>query len=412
MSPSQISYSQEHAAVLVWQTVYRVVVATGAAIILAALFAFGYLDIANVAESALGGRLLPWVALLPLVAYLLVLLTMRYAVEHKSLSRQAVAAVIVLADATIAFWVVFVLSQPEHYERALLIALFSLQVTQANFTRRLAFLVVLLISSAYLLLHDIAGRCGVVVQWPAVVTTTLLFSVGAAVVINVHGNLHRRLSSLVSIFRRAEDGDFSHEYDISGDSRPDAVTMVGRAYNRMRLQLATTVLTDPLSGCLNRRGFEQQYRREVARATRSSGQLSLLAIDLDHFKQVNDKYGHIAGDRVIAETGELLLTTARAGDVVARTGGEEFVVIAPDTDSQGAVQLASRIIEAFRKREFLSDRKTHIKVTASVGVVSASVSSEGVAEELRARADEALYSAKRSGRDRVVVSALEAEQAD
>jgi diguanylate cyclase (GGDEF)-like protein len=128
--------------------------------------------------------------------------------------------------------------------------------------------------------------------------------------------------------------------------------------------------------------------------------MALIAIDLDHFKQVNDTYGHLVGDQVIAESGALLRETARAGDVVGRTGGEEFLVLAPATSAAGAQHLAARIVEAFRRKAFAEPQA---RVTVSVGVVSDAVPNEGIAEDLRARADEALYAAKRSGRNRVVV---------
>jgi diguanylate cyclase (GGDEF)-like protein len=203
------------------------------------------------------------------------------------------------------------------------------------------------------------------------------------------------------MFARAEDGDFTSAYDVSGDVRPDAITHVGRAYNRMRTHLADIVETDPLSGCLNRRGFEQQYRRELARAARAETELAIIDVDLDHFKLINDTYGHLAGDRVITEAGELLRANARGGDIVARTGGEEFSILAPGSGIAGAQHLALRIVEAFRRHEFGGSLR--IAVTVSVGVVADTVLDESIAEDLRARADEALYAAKRSGRNRVVV---------
>ena len=170
----------------------------------------------------------------------------------------------------------------------------------------------------------------------------------------------------------------------------------------MRGQLATIVVTDPLSGCFNRRGFEQQYRRELSRAARAHTDVALLAIDLDHFKQVNDTQGHLVGDQVIAEAGELLRASARAQDVVARTGGEEFTILAPDTSLDGAQHLALRIVEAFRRRTF-AEPEGRVNVTVSIGVVADSIRDDGIAEALRARADEALYAAKRSGRNRAVL---------
>jgi diguanylate cyclase (GGDEF)-like protein len=150
----------------------------------------------------------------------------------------------------------------------------------------------------------------------------------------------------------------------------------------------------------NKRYLLETLERELPRATRHQRPLSLCMFDLDHFKQVNDTYGHLVGDQVITQTGELLQASARTGDVVARTGGEEFMILAPSTSIAGAQHLALRIVEAFRRKTFAGPKA---RVTVSVGVVSDTVTNEGIAEDLRARADEALYAAKRSGRNRVVL---------
>jgi diguanylate cyclase (GGDEF)-like protein len=297
---------------------------------------------------------------------------------------------------------VFLLAEPHDYHRALLIALFSLQLTHVYFGRSPALLMLLAIAVSYLLLVDIAMRHGSDITYGETLITLTLFGVGAILVTLVQSNLHRRLANLVTIFEHAEEGDFSNEYDVSADARPDAITVVGRAYNRMRTQLASIVLNDPLSGCYNRRGLEQQYRRELARAARARTDVALISIDLDHFKLINDTYGHLMGDRVIAETGELLRANARTEDIVARTGGEEFVILAPNTSIAGAQHLALRIVEAFRRRTF-GEPDAKVAVTVSIGVVSDTVQNDGIAEDLRARADEALYAAKRSGRNRVVL---------
>lgn len=410
MTPAQTSQEQGNADILLWQTWYRLAIGALAVAVPALLFAAGALRL-SVAGAQLFSRGIPLALLaLPGAVYIAVVLVMRQELLRKRRAGQVVAALTILADTAIAFWTIFLFSEPQHYERALLVALFSLQVTHVYFGIRPALLIVAAISSAYALLHDVAGRAGVAPDWGAIALTLAIFIAGASAVIAIHGNLLRRLANLVSLFERAGDGDFSYAYDVSGEQRPDSITRVGLAYNRMRSQLSAVVLTDPLSGVLNRRGFEQQYRRELARATRSNGRLSLIAIDLDHFKNVNDTHGHLFGDHVIAETGALLRATARAGDTIARTGGEEFMLLAPDTDAGGAIHLANRLVEAFRNKNF-SDGKLSARVTASAGVVSAVVSTESVAEELRALADEALYEAKRTGRDRVVFSGRHAHMA-
>src|SRR6185436_6250511 len=148
------------------------------------------------------------------------------------------------------FWLVFLLAAPEDYDRALLIALFSLQLTHVYFGRGPAQLMLLAIGAGYLWITDTAIRYGATdVTWPGALLTLGIFVLGAFLVIVVLSNLHERLATLVSIFERAEEGDFSLAYDVSADPRPDAITVVGRAYNRMRTQLASIVLTDPLSQC-------------------------------------------------------------------------------------------------------------------------------------------------------------------
>jgi diguanylate cyclase (GGDEF)-like protein len=216
------------------------------------------------------------------------------------------------------------------------------------------------------------------------------------------GHFQHRLAGIVRLFERAEEGDFSDTYDIAADERPDSITRVGRAYNRFRSQLATLVLTDPLSGCLNRRGFEQQLQRELARASRSGSELSMAAIDIDNFKEINDCYGHLVGDDVIREIGAVLRGRARTGDVVARLGGDEFALLLPDTDEEGALQLAHRIRDAFREHRFRT-AKERARIAVSIGIAATQGPREGSAEDLRARADEALYAAKRRGRDAIQI---------
>jgi diguanylate cyclase (GGDEF)-like protein len=208
-----------------------------------------------------------------------------------------------------------------------------------------------------------------------------------------------RLDVIERLLVRAADGDFSEEYDP--DETSDGIARVGFAFNRVRGQLASMVLTDPLTGCVNRRGFDRALVREVARGDRAGSELALLALDIDHFKTVNDTLGHLAGDAVLREVGALLRQAARAGDVVARTGGEEFALILPDTSSAGACQLASRLCDVLRAQRYANGAE----LTVSIGVVSTGTAISGhtieIAEVLKGRADEALYAAKRAGRDRV-----------
>jgi len=161
-------------------------------------------------------------------------------------------------------------------------------------------------------------------------------------------------------------------------------------------------MTDALSGCQNRRGLEQQLAREVSRAARTGRELALIAIDIDHFKTINDTFGHLAGDAVIQEVGELLRSVARTGDVVARTGGDEFMLLLPETNAAGAFRLATRMREEVSKRKF-QGISGKVPVTVSIGLVADRVADENVVHDLHSRADEALYAAKDGGRNRVSI---------
>ncbi len=400
-TPDLSRYEQSNADVLLWQTRYRVVLAMVATATAVLLRTVGWLQVSDLAEARLGQTLADWLIGLASIVYVMVVLFLHQYVRRLRRASRELATFMMVCDLLLVFVLVFVLSPPTDYDRALLVALFALQLTHVYFGRGPALLMLGATATGYLFLIDLAIRESANVTWTSSLVTLAIFSVGAGLVTLVQSHMHERLSRLLDMFARAEDGDFSSAYDVSSDVRPDAITHVGRAYNRMRTHLADIVETDPLSGCLNRRGFEQQFRRELARAARAQTELAIIDVDLDHFKQINDTYGHLTGDRVITEAGEVLRANARVGDIVARTGGEEFSILAPGSGMAGAQHLALRIVEAFRRREF--GGALRIAVTASVGVVADTVTDEAIAEDLLARADEALYAAKRSGRNRVVV---------
>jgi diguanylate cyclase (GGDEF)-like protein len=402
VGPDQPRYEQSNADVLLWQTRYRVVLALLAAGVAVGLRTVGWLAVSPVAALRLGVTAADWLIAIAAALYVAVVLWLHTHVQRSRRASRALATLMMVGDLLLVFVLVFVLSPPQSYDRALLVALFALQLTHVYFGRGPALLMLAATAAGYLFITDLAvTSLALDGHWPGALLTLAIFAVGAGLVTLVQSHMHDRLARLLDMFSRAEDGDFSTAYDVAADVRPDAITHVGRAYNRMRAHLADIVETDPLSGCLNRRGFEQQFRRELARAARTQTELALVVLDLDHFKQINDTYGHLTGDQVITESGELLRANARAGDIVARTGGEEFAILAPGSGMAGAQHLALRIVEAFRRREFGGSRR--IPVTASVGLVAETITDEAVLSDLLARADEALYAAKRSGRNRVVV---------
>ena len=158
--------------------------------------------------------------------------------------------------------------------------------------------------------------------------------------------------------------------------------------------------TDALTGLLNRRGFETQMAFAVALARRSSRPLSLITVDVDHFKRVNDTYGHEAGDEVLRRLARTLESRLRGSDVVARLGGEEFAVLLPDTDLNGAQSIAQALVTAMAEQQ----DPVVGTITVSAGVATMRGAEDNGAAMLR-RGDAALYEAKGQGRNRVCVEA-------
>lgn len=157
---------------------------------------------------------------------------------------------------------------------------------------------------------------------------------------------------------------------------------------------------DALTGVYNRRYLQVQLTREFNRVVRNGGALSVLFIDLDYFKNVNDTYGHPAGDYVLVEVAQRIKEAVRTTDYLARYGGEEFAVVLSDTGMNGGINVANRIRERIAEAPFVFEGQT-IAMTASLGLSEYRETVE-TPESLLAESDEALYSAKQSGRNRVV----------
>jgi len=169
-------------------------------------------------------------------------------------------------------------------------------------------------------------------------------------------------------------------------------------------RVSEQAVTDELTGLPNNRAFRETIDREASRAERFGHELSLIILDVDNFKSVNDTHGHLQGDEVLRVIGRLLLDEPRAIDEPARYGGEEFVVALPETGTDGAVELAERIRERLEAEEIpLLDGSGPLRVTASFGTATMPVSAATV-RQLFVAADEALYEAKRSGKNRVVTA--------
>jgi len=164
-----------------------------------------------------------------------------------------------------------------------------------------------------------------------------------------------------------------------------------------------TVLDDH-TGLFNSRHLRRQLDQEVARATRFGHPVSLIFFDLDHFKQVNDRHGHQAGSRVLREVGKLLARTLRSTDVPVRYGGDEFVVLLPETSKDQSLEAARRLRDEIRGARFLAaEPYGPLRISASFGLASYPDDAK-TPDELLARADEAMYRVKRANRDAVAVA--------
>jgi len=224
-----------------------------------------------------------------------------------------------------------------------------------------------------------------------------------------------QLTAIVDAANRLRRGDTSARTGLRGDR--GELTRLGETLdlmaqglqareselNQALRELQEQVITDPLTRLLNRRYLREYLPRELIRAKRNRGSLAVVLIDIDHFKRINDTFGHEAGDLVLRTLGALLKDGVRASDIACRFGGEEFVVVLLDAAPEGARQKAEAMRAAVGKLDLNYRGETLGKITASMGVALYPDHADDADSLLRA-ADEALYRAKNSGRDRVVMS--------
>jgi diguanylate cyclase (GGDEF)-like protein len=176
------------------------------------------------------------------------------------------------------------------------------------------------------------------------------------------------------------------------------------------LSLREQVITDPLTGLFNVRYFRSALEMEIERTVRSAIPTSLMMIDLDHFKQVNDVWGHEVGNQVLKLTARLIQQATRQLDFHCRYGGEEFVVILPSTSLLLASQVAERLRQQIEKSEIVTADKS-FKVTASIGLSVRLAHERGGISDLINAADDCLYQAKSLGRNQVFFPRVEREEA-
>jgi diguanylate cyclase (GGDEF)-like protein len=343
-----------------------------------------------------------WPILVIAPAYLAFVALLTVIIERRARVTRGALVVLAFADVTAIYTTALLITSPAYYGRALLLSLLALQLMQMFFLRSPALTVVVASSAAYLGLLTAASHRGIWIDWREQTWMLCVFLVVSFHGIVLQASANQRLAALVDLFAAAQRGNFSRTFHEARNREPDGITLLGRAYNHMRTELAEIAFTDNLTSCLNRNGFEYAIDQMIEGAARDEAEIALLAVDIDHFKAINDSAGHLVGDMVLREVAMLLLDASRAGDVVGRVGGEEFVMLLPDADSETAGVVAERLMDSIRSHAFRVPHGTR-RVTISVGIASERVTEPHITGALRARADEALYVAKRLGRDRVVL---------
>jgi diguanylate cyclase (GGDEF)-like protein len=220
---------------------------------------------------------------------------------------------------------------------------------------------------------------------------------------------------LILITARIQEGDRVRGLDLGADdyitkpfsfSELLARVRVGSRVVQYQQHLEYQTHIDPLTGLFNRRAFEKKMNEEFERAKRYHHPLSLLILDIDNFKFINDTYGHHGGDAVLIKISELLREKTRQSDFPSRYGGEEFVLVLPETDQDSALQVAIKIHDEIRACTFGNSGQT-FGLTVSIGLSSTSNRNYADWRQMLKDADQALYVAKNSGKDRVEVCSPE-----
>jgi diguanylate cyclase (GGDEF)-like protein len=311
-------------------------------------------------------------------------------------------ALLVSADVVALAAITWLSGAPSDASRILVAGLLVVQLAVFYFGRWLGTYSAVIAGASYLLVaallpQHVAGARPPMTQ---VLSTLGLFAMVCGVLISAYGSFRARMNRLRLFCKLVEEGDLTPALALGGEKRPDDLTLLAKSFDAMRSRLAEQIGTDPLTGCLNRRALETRLRAEWRQAKRRGSTVAVLAIDLDHFKNINDTRGHPFGDVVLQELAGIMKATARDTDAVARLGGDEFVIVLPDTGWQGALTFAERMRRKVDDFSF-GAASGATGLTISVGVALARGTDPVSPEMLLQDADRSLYKAKSGGRNRI-----------
>jgi diguanylate cyclase (GGDEF)-like protein len=311
-------------------------------------------------------------------------------------------ALVLSTDLLAAAGVVYCMAPARNYDCLLILGLAAVQVAVVYYGLSIALwglvaTLVAFVGGSLLVTPAVAGPP---VDPRSVALTALAFLFAGCALIYAFGSFRSRMNALRRFCRDVEVGELGGSLDARTEGRPDDLTLLARSVDEMRHRLIELIGTDPLTGCLNRRALETRLARGCRQARRRGTPLALLAVDVDHFKSINDTYGHPFGDYVLQAVADILRDTARDTDAVARLGGDEFVLVLADTGWPGAHAFAERLRCNVDGHAFV-EGTTSVAATISVGVAVASVIGDETPAALLADADRSLYRAKSAGRNRI-----------
>jgi diguanylate cyclase (GGDEF)-like protein len=339
------------------------------------------------------------------VGYIGVVMSTAWILQHgpERRTRAWFPAVLLATDIITLSGFVYLTSPPAQAYRILLFGFLSMQLGVFYFGRRHGVLAATLTIATYLMVTLVlvpAVPGALEVRRLSVAFNVTLFALISTVLIHTFGSFRERMDALRIYCKVVERGEAAALPQLGAEKWPDELTLLARTFQAMHVRLAEQIGSDPLTGCLNRRSLEAKLRADLRQARRRGSTIAVASIDLDTFKEINDAKGQAVGDVVISQVAGIMKRTARDTDCVARVGGDEFVILLPDTGWQGALTFAERLRRRVDEFSF-GPPGAGLSLTISVGVALGRGTDAITADTLLNDADTALYKAKTAGRNRV-----------